>query len=378
MKQLQITLTKGIDFEFIRTKILKKTIKIALVAYSLSKGGLERVVSNQSKMFTEMGYEVHIYVLNSDIDYNYSGRLHRFEINKLSFFNKLRKYIELKRSLQKEQFDFIIDNRYRLNFLSEIFWQKYIYHRQKLINYIHSSNYKNYIFKSEILNKFLFKKSLFICVSKVLEQTVHHLLPNLSTKTVYNAIQINSEKQSLSCCRSYFLAIGRMDCNNIKQIDLLIECYAKSQLPKLNFDLMILGDGSRLEEMKNLTKVLGLENCIHFKGFVENPYPYLENAYCTVLTSKYEGFGMVLAESLMCGTPVVSFDCKSGPNEIIEDGINGLLIENQNRNEFIKGINRIATDKMLYENLKVNTKKSVEKFSLERIRKEWKTILENY
>src|SRR5690606_31221952 len=103
----------------------------------------------------------------------------------------------------------------------------------------------------------------------------------------------------------------------------------------------ILGDGVRLEEMKTLAKELDISDLVDFKGFEPYPENYLKNALFTVLTSKYEGLPTVLVESLFMHTPVISYDCETGPNEIIINGFNGLLIENQNAEKMIEGMNEL-------------------------------------
>ncbi len=87
----------------------------------------------------------------------------------------------------------------------------------------------------------------------------------------------------------------------------------------------------------------------------------------TVLTSRYEGFPRSILESLALGTPVISVDCKSGPNEIIQNNLNGLLIENDNSEALAQAMNLLFEDKELYLQCKNNSKLSVIDFSEERL-----------
>lgn len=349
--------------------------KIALVTYSLSAGGLERVVANSTFLFEKMGYEVHLYVLQSKIDYPFTGKLHTFNIDNLSVFSKIKAYRSIRNSLKNNQFQLIIDHRYRLNGWTEIMWQKFIYNKETVLNYVHSSNIYNYLFRSIKFNEFLFKNRPFICVSKGIEQLVVKDFPLLKTTTIYNFVDVKLSKTPLNVSEKYILAIARMDFENVKQIDVLLECYAKSILPKNDIRLIILGDGIRLEEMKILANKLNIADFVDFKGFQPNTENYYKNAFFTILTSKYEGLPTVLVESLTMNTPVISFDCETGPNEIIIDRFNGLLIENQNQTKMINGMNELVGNEELYQSLKQNAQNSVEQFQLKAICNQWEQYL---
>jgi len=349
--------------------------KIALVTYSLSSGGLERVVANSTFLFEEMGYDVHLYVLESKVDYPFTGRLHQYNIDQLGFLFKIKAYISIKKSIKKNDFTLVIDHRYRLNWFTEIIWQKLIYCKQKVFNYIHSSNINNYLFSSNKLNEFFFKNRQFICVSLGIERKVERQFPLLNKQTIYNFVDFNDVEQTKEQPEKYILSIARMDHENVKQVDVLLECFAKSILPMKKIRLVILGDGVRLEEMKTLANKLDISDLVDFKGFEPNPENYLKNAIFTILTSKYEGLPTVLVESLLMKTPVISYDCETGPNEIIIDRFNGLLIENQNKDKMIDGMNELAENEELYNFLKQNSYKSVEKFRIEVIKKQWRKII---
>ena len=79
----------------------------------------------------------------------------------------------------------------------------------------------------------------------------------------------------------------------------------------------MVGTGELLEASKKLVKDLGIEDKVIFTGFKKNPYPYMKHAKLMVLSSDFEGLGLVILEALALGTPVISTDCPSGPNEIL-------------------------------------------------------------
>lgn len=346
-----------------------------MVTYSLSSGGLERVVANSTFLFEEMGYEVHLYVLESKNDYPFKGKLHQYTIDQLGFFSKIKAYLNIKQSIKENNFTLVIDHRYRLNWITEIIWQKLIYNKQKVFNYIHSSKIANYLFNSDTLNNFLFKNRLFICVSLGIEEKVKKQFPFLNTQTIYNFVDFKVDDKSENHPEKYILSIARMDHENVKQVDVLLECYAKSILPNNKIRLIILGDGVRLKEMKALARKLNILDFVDFKGFEPDPEIYLKNALFTVLMSKYEGLPTVLVESLLMETPVISFDCETGPNEIIIDRLNGLLIENQNKEKMIQGMNELVFNEELYNFLKQNSLTSVDKFRIDSIKGQWEKVI---
>lgn len=119
------------------------------------------------------------------------------------------------------------------------------------------------------------------------------------------------------------LSVGRL----VAQKDHATLLRAVARLPADRVThLVLLGEGPLRPELEALGRELGIAERLHMPGFLANPLPAMARADLVVLSSRFEGFGLVLAEALACGTPVVSTACPYGPAEILEDGRYGALV----------------------------------------------------
>lgn len=109
--------------------------------------------------------------------------------------------------------------------------------------------------------------------------------------------------------------------------------------------LWILGRGELEPALETLARDLGLGDRVRFLGFRLNPFAYMSAADCFVLSSAWEGFANVLVEAMACGTPVVSTRCPFGPDEIITDGVNGLLAAVGDANALGNAMLRVLADR---------------------------------
>jgi glycosyltransferase involved in cell wall biosynthesis len=121
----------------------------------------------------------------------------------------------------------------------------------------------------------------------------------------------------------FILGVGRLTAQ--KDFALLIKSFALLRATK-DVRLMILGEGELRNDLEEIVRGLGVSDHVAMPGFVANPYAYMRRANVFVLSSRWEGFGNVVAEAMACGTPVVSTDCPSGPAEILENGTWGRLV----------------------------------------------------
>ncbi|EDM42991.1 putative glycosyltransferase [unidentified eubacterium SCB49] len=127
----------------------------------------------------------------------------------------------------------------------------------------------------------------------------------------------------------------------------------------------------------NLCSKLGLENQVTFF----TPITKIEEAYLKssifALSSRSEGFGMVLIEAMSCGVPCVAFDCPSGPNEIINNNQNGLLIKDGDEDAFAKALLKLIGNLKLRRGLGKNARRDSQKYSSNKIINEWMDLYKN-
>lgn len=104
-----------------------------------------------------------------------------------------------------------------------------------------------------------------------------------------------------------------------KGFDILLGSYSEAFPNTKQPKLIIIGEGPQRESLEKQVESMGLEERVLMPGFIEEPYPLFANAELFVLSSRWEGFGLVCVEALAAGTPVLTFDCPSGPGEIVGD-----------------------------------------------------------
>lgn len=357
--------------------------KICLVSISLAKGGAERACAMQSEYLSELGYQVHLVLLNNAIDYPYKGNLLNLGERKKGkdhLLKRMTRMRQLRRYLHEHRFDWIIDHRSRGQYSRERFYNRYVYRGFPTIYVTHSSHATQYVTeRPAAFARLCGGQATQVAVSEGIRQKVLLKHGFQNTHTIYNAYDPawdDSGQQTAEALKGkrYVLSYGRM-VEEIKDFRFLIDAYAKSELPERGIELVIMGDGPDREEVVVHAKESKAFKSITVLPFQNNPFGVIKAAAAVTLTSHYEGFPMVLVEALSLGVPVVALDIETGPSEIVQHGQNGLLIPERNLTLFAEGLNRLFSEDGLFDRLKQQAHTSVKNFSKHHIAAKWHQLL---
>jgi glycosyltransferase involved in cell wall biosynthesis len=164
------------------------------------------------------------------------------------------------------------------------------------------------------------------------------------------------------------LGAGRLTAQ--KDFPTLIRAFALARAAQ-PMRLILLGEGELREPLRALAADLGIAAQVDLPGFVENPYAFMSRAHVFVLSSAWEGFGLVLVEAMACGTPVVSTDCPAGPAEILMGGRFGRLVPVGDAGAMAEAIRATLADPLPADRLRSRAGD----FSLEKIGDEYFELL---
>lgn len=315
--------------------------KTTLLVSSLSGGGAEAVCVNIANGLAERGWQVDLLVLHTK-EQSYIDRLSP-KVNLVDLKANRARYAApallwyLLRNRPKQ----LVIFKYELIDLA-VMLKKVFRFKTKLIGrnisiFSEVKSLKPASKRKVIINNLLGKPIEYLdCIinqSYEMQKDLLAVFPNMTRKStvIHNPVAAAIEGFSKETPRiekkepSYILCVGRMA--EVKAFHHAINALAllADKFPTLR--LTFVGQGELESNLKALAKEHDLQDRVDFEGFQTNVIPYYRNASLTLLTSNYEGFPNVLIESIVLGTPVVSFDCPSGPREILDYGKYGKLVE---------------------------------------------------
>ena len=329
-----------------------KKIHILFISPILVVGGTERVLINIMNNLPRDKFRVELVLFDS------SGRFTKnlksdIEVYDLNIPSVTRGMFSLLKTIYRVKPDAIFSGIGHLNVSLAPFIPLFRYILPSTAWFARQSSIatiNNQFEKSPTLYNWLYRR-FYKNYNKVISQSIYmqndlvdnYSLPQERSVVINNPIDVeritllSKEEKSLSFDKNRINIISVGQLRPEKQHHLALEALAKLDE---NYILTFLGDGEKQDYLEDLALELNIKDRVHFLGYQQNPYPYMREADLLVLSSKHEGFPNVVLEANICGTPAVSFECPGGVVEIIDDGVNGFLVSNQDVNSLVRGIKR--------------------------------------
>ena len=355
-------------------------LKIGFCIDSLETGGAEKLlVDIVNALYETKDYEIHILTKLKSNSYFFNlikGKIkYHFLLEKKSegFFSKTRDSIIKKIKFKKfsEKIDIIID------FLDGDFcsYIKDIKNNKKIV-WLHSS-YKNLLIRKKNIDEKLKNYDKILVIADDMEKELLEMRKDLKNICKidnfvdYQEIdrKLNEDfKIDFDLKQKYFLTACRL-AEEQKDVKTLIEAFS---LYKGEEKLVIAGDGPDRKSLEDFCIQKNLNDKVIFLGMVDNPFHLMKNAQAFILSSKVEGFGLVLVEALYCGTKVISSNCPTGPSQILLNGDAGELFEISNVKELLNKL-EIIGDK---EYKKDKIEETLTRYTRENFKKNFRKVIE--
>ena len=363
-----------------------KNKKITFLISSLAGGGAEGVCVNVANGLAQNGWNVELVILHMNnavyhtiledkvklivLDIN-NARYALFALIKFFYTNKIEKIVVFNYELTVMT---IIARFFCINKFEIV--ARNINTISKNQNTNNDFSYKSMIRK--MIDIFYTKADFIINQSKGMMDDLLTVYPEVKNKTqvIYNPVRQQIEEISKTINfedikkKDFILCVGRLE--EQKAFHLAIESFCSISKKFPNIRLKIVGQGRLENDLKALAKNLNIDDKIDFEGFQKDVISYYKSARLVLFTSLYEGFPNVLVESITLGTPVVAFDCQSGPSEIIENEINGYLVNFLDKEDLNIKIEKALETKWDFKKVHASSLKYNGKFIFE----EWESLIE--
>ena len=376
-------------------------MKVLVLHGHLSMGGEERVLLSVLKNLVELNYDVDLLItwnhgennlfeneIPEKVNYkflfdNYNGKnklikeIYRIRA-KATYLKKVEKIIK------EKKYDVVID--YSSNLLKYNNFDI----KMPVFAWIHFSLTFGEKLSADKIEKYKkqykkYDKILAIC-DTMRDEFVEILgMDKNKVELVYNPIDLEAirkkaenidKKYENYLKQDYFLQVSRL--TEQKQPEHLVDIYYKLKQRGIKEKLYFIGNGEKVELIKQKIKEYKLENDVILLGQIENPYPFFKNAKLFVHTGKYEGLPTVLLESLALGTPVVAYDCPTGPKDILgKNSEYGELIPLNDKDTFVEKVYELMNKNEKYENYRKLSLVRANDFSMESNKAKLKELIEN-
>jgi glycosyltransferase involved in cell wall biosynthesis len=360
-------------------------MRIASVIYSLSSGGAERVASNLINYWVGAGEQATLVTLDSvEKDfYRIDARVKRIALGLTSesdnwrefIGNNLRRAQSLRALFRSSEFDVVVSFMDKVNVLVllatlglgvPVIVSEQIDPRKDSVGRV-TAGLRRVVYPSaravvvqtagisQWARRIVRKERIYVIPSPISEQF------------------LGSRESNGTSAHHTVVAMGRMEPQ--KGFDRLLTAFAKCAGRHPEWTLRIVGEGTERPRLYALVVKLGLESRVRLDTVTKEPEKVLRDSDLFVLSSRYEGFPNVLLEAMACGLPVISFDCQTGPREMIRDGIDGVLVPPDDVEALAKAMDSLMSAQQERQRLAARAVEVSDRFALPRVMAMWSEVL---
>jgi len=359
-------------------------MKICLLIPSLVAGGAERVMTRMANHWAENSYEIHIITLDypgSSPFYDLSPKIKLIQLGvprQQKFFFKpffmVRQIVSVLQTVNKIQPDALIaflDITIFISLVIKPFISAKVIVSERNNPYL---NETNPVIKH--INHFLYRiaDQLILQTERISAsfpprlQSKITVIPNPVPKPEVEKFAYSEKKAEYT-----IISVGRL--KKQKGYDFLIKVFASLGTQAKMWSLVIVGEGEERGKLEQLCKDEQVEERVKFLGKQYKPEKILKEADVYILSSRFEGFPNSLCEAMSIGLPCIATRCLYGPEEIIEHGVNGLLIDVNSQKELRSAMNKLIDSAQLRQQLGEEAKKISGRLSLPNIMRQWEHVI---
>ena len=357
-------------------------LNICFLSGDMSRtGGTERVLSIIANELSKQKNKFNIHILsitneNNTSYFNLENEIKNDRILKSKDVNFKKQYFQvvkgIRHYIKENNIDILIDVEVIASLFSIPATR---FTKTKLISWEHFNFYEDNgshlrIYARKLAARFS------NCIITLTEHDKQNYLNNLDIKGkveyIYNPIE---EVDDMECNikSKQIISVGRLTYQ--KGFDMLCDVAKVVLKDNKGWKWLILGDGEDKDKLRSKIKEYGLENKLILKGNVSNVEEYYKNSSLYVMTSRFEGLPMTLLEAKTYKLPIVSFNCLTGPSEIVKNNVNGYLINPENVEAMSNKLNILMNDETKLKEFSNNAQIDIEKFKLKPIIERWEKVL---
>jgi GalNAc-alpha-(1->4)-GalNAc-alpha-(1->3)-diNAcBac-PP-undecaprenol alpha-1,4-N-acetyl-D-galactosaminyltransferase len=361
-------------------------MRLTLIIYSISAGGAERVMSIMVNYWAAKEWEITLLTLNDSAVppfYNLDSRISYIPLSLatdspnpiVAIWNNLKRIQTLRTAISSSKPDVVISFMNTTNVLT-LLATRWLNIPVVVSERIDPGAYSLGRFWEQL------RQLTYPFADRIVVQTkraLNYFSPKLQVRAciIPNPVLLPPKGQEPSekmLGKRSLIAMGRLE--EQKGFDILLKAFIKLKDSYPEWILIILGEGTLRSELESLRDQLDLGTRVHFLGRVKNPDQFLKQADIFVMSSRFEGFPNALCEAMTCGLPVISTDCPSGPREILRDGIDGILIPNDDVPALATAMERLMADQEERKRLADRAPEVAERFSLENVMRMWEAVID--